>query len=286
MNKRITVWLLFSLIGFLKAQRVIVRLQGSDLIDWRQKYRWKYRFAAICLRLASGLVCVNKPLFDAAVKLGVPSERVLLMPGFLPPAPEELDPGQIDSATNEFMSTHSPLIVANGKIAWHSGQDLYGIDMIVSLVARLHADYPNVAAIICLAAPAQQDRAYLDELKSEALAQGVGGRILFRTEAGFFLPILSRATIFVRPTNTEGDSNSVREALGLGIPTIASDVAPRPPGTVLFRNRDAEELFSQTRTLLAKCSDSLQDRGELHLPPNESSQEIDRYVKFLLGQPT
>ncbi len=44
------------------------------------------------------------------------------------------------------------------------------------------------------------------------------------------LGVLAASTVFVRPTLTDGDSVSVREALSLGVPVAATGVAPRPAG--------------------------------------------------------
>src|SRR5262249_18015083 len=56
------------------------------------------------------------------------------------------------------------------------------------------------------------------------------------------LALLERASAFVRPTFADGDAISVREALLLGTPTVATDVSPRPPGTIVCRTGDAADL--------------------------------------------
>src|SRR5205823_13169182 len=47
---------------------------------------------------------------------------------------------------------------------------------------------------------------------------------------------------FVRPTYFDGDASSVREALSLGVRTVASDTDFRPHGTRLFPKGDADAL--------------------------------------------
>lgn len=53
---------------------------------------------------------------------------------------------------------------------------------------------------------------------------------------------LSRSTLFIRPTLTDGDSIALREALSLGKTVVASDAVERPSGCVLFHNRDVDDL--------------------------------------------
>ena len=61
--------------------------------------------------------------------------------------------------------------------------------------------------------------------------------------------------LFLRPTNSDGDSVSVRESLSLGVPVIASDAAPRPNGTILFRSRDHDDLTNKTIDVLNNLDD-------------------------------
>ena len=46
----------------------------------------------------------------------------------------------------------------------------------------------------------------------------------------------------MRSTFADGDAITVREALDLGIPVVASDVVARPPGAVLFTTGDEADL--------------------------------------------
>ena len=58
----------------------------------------------------------------------------------------------------------------------------------------------------------------------------------------------------MRPTLADGDAISVREALALGRPVVASAVGARPPAAALFRAGDAaacaEQIFQSLATAL------------------------------------
>jgi glycosyltransferase involved in cell wall biosynthesis len=56
------------------------------------------------------------------------------------------------------------------------------------------------------------------------------------------LAAIAAADLFVRPTLADGDSLSVREALGLGVRVVASDVGRRPVEATLFRAGDPADL--------------------------------------------
>ena len=65
--------------------------------------------------------------------------------------------------------------------------------------------------------------------------------------------MLKHCDLFVRPTSTDGDAVSIREALWLGVPTVASDAVARPAGVATFRSRDADDLARKImQTISAK----------------------------------
>lgn len=50
-----------------------------------------------------------------------------------------------------------------------------------------------------------------------------------------FMTLLRTCDVYLRPTTEDGDSVTIREALKLGIPVVATDVVARPDGVHLFR---------------------------------------------------
>jgi glycosyltransferase involved in cell wall biosynthesis len=55
----------------------------------------------------------------------------------------------------------------------------------------------------------------------------------------------------LRPTATDGDAVSVREALHLGVPVVASDVVERPTGARVFALDDPKALTARILEALA-----------------------------------
>jgi hypothetical protein len=64
------------------------------------------------------------------------------------------------------------------------------------------------------------------------------------------LALIARCDAFIRPTTHDGDAISVREALALGVPCVASDVCARPHGAYTFRAGDAMDLTDQVHHAL------------------------------------
>ena len=65
------------------------------------------------------------------------------------------------------------------------------------------------------------------------------------------LALLQRADVVVRSTFADGDAITIREALALGVPVVASDTAFRPPGVILFRKGDVPDLLDKLKQVLS-----------------------------------
>jgi glycosyltransferase involved in cell wall biosynthesis len=248
---RLSAWCIGALMATIRQKRVVLRLRNSDLIDWLAHAPMKRWLCKRALPRMSAVVCVNHELREAAIRIGVAPERVHWSPGFLPPDDESMRKDSVAAEVWEFVERHGPIVAANGKIGRYEGEDLYGLDHLVELAYRLKSDYPNLGVVVCFWEHLSGERTELEALRQRAKALGVAENILFHTQPGPFVPVLRAADVFVRPTNTDGDANSIREALFLGVPTIASDVVIRPPGTRLFPTRDLDAMGDKVREALA-----------------------------------
>ena len=83
------------------------------------------------------------------------------------------------------------------------------------------------------------------------------------------LPVFaSPDVIYVRPTKTDGDSLSVREALALGARVVASNVAPRPEGTEVYEFSEGSKALSETVVRVM---------GDIHSSKAKSNVSHDYY---------
>jgi glycosyltransferase involved in cell wall biosynthesis len=74
--------------------------------------------------------------------------------------------------------------------------------------------------------------------------------------------LMSACDVFLRPTLEDGDSISVREALAMGVPVVASNVGARPAGAILFDPGDLEGMLAAIeRALTAKRGSHSQAAG-------------------------
>lgn len=172
---------------------------------------------------------------------------------FLPP-PAEDEARIIDSYPDDlkrFLRAHSPLILANAyRLVFHAGEDLYGLDLSVDLMAKIAQTHPRAGLVFALAEV--DDRAYFDAILKRLASQGIQDRVFFLSGQRELWPLFKEAQLLIRPTNTDGDAISIREALYFGCRVIASDVCERPEGVVVFRSRDVEDLVVKVNSVLAE----------------------------------
>ena len=107
--------------------------------------------------------------------------------------------------------------------------------------------------------------------ESEALMKRVKLRIKSKPNIKFvegeefeLCPLFRYAKLYVRPTKTDGDSLSIREALAMGCNVVASNVVCRPKGVIVYNDR----------AQLADTIEYAMNQKAIHYPTKDYYQEI------------
>ena len=201
--------------------------------------RWIVRLVLAPFR---HIVCVNERIRASLAALGVRDERMSVMPAFL--GVEE--PGPLASSDAALIARFDPCLVVAGATAPE-----YGLDALIESVGMLAARYPALGCVIMGAGDVRPLRAAVDR-------RGLTERVLCLGEVPHhrYLAFLAHADVFIRPSIVDGDAISVREALALGRPVVASDTDFRPDGVVTFRSGDAADLASKVALALDEKTSS------------------------------
>ncbi|MDP8162126.1 glycosyltransferase [Pasteurella skyensis] len=142
-----------------------------------------------------------------------------------------------------------PILLFNAyKIVFNAeGEDVYGLDTLLKAFSLLKESCELVLLIPILG---DKEKKYLNNLLKENNLVNNKNIKLISDEKTNALDWIANSDIFVRPTITDGDALSLREALYLGVPSIASDCVDRPENTVLFINKDFVDLSQKIKYLL------------------------------------
>jgi len=231
---------------------------GGELPEVVSSSTWlKQKLLQIILSLPSKVVACHIENEHALRQLGVTSERILVISNALPQRSGEDALADIlpDSAL-VFCDSHRPIIVS--VTAWYPH---YGAMELVQAAAGLRRLYPRLGLLLIFKEGGDTEftKRFHAFLENRYLTE----HVLVLHNVPSVMALLRRADVFVRTPHSEGDSMSVREALLEGLPVIASDVGYRPPGVVLFRPGDSDDLQVQLETVLTASRPPQNRRGNL-----------------------
>ncbi len=231
--------------GRITGNRVVITLHAYPF-----RKKWLLRlFDRILFSLANEVILVN-PLFKERISL--PGKKCSIQNAFIPPVMEEESclPDHIFQWIKTAVDNNHKVICSNAwRLDVFNNQDLYGLDLCIEVTARLlKKGYPvkfifNIATIDRYATSYNQ---YQEKINTMNLSDN----FLLINEQLSFVRLMEQSDVFVRPTNTDGDSLSIRESLFLGRKTLASDVVERPAGTILFKNRDIDDFEDKLQQAL------------------------------------
>jgi glycosyltransferase involved in cell wall biosynthesis len=232
------------------SSRYVLTLHGNDVPQrlksgiplLRHAVRW-------AIRRFDAIIVVN-PEIRAAIQDHVGACPIEVLPDFL----EARDQHQsYESPIEEFLASGRTVLVPAFRVQLlRDRSDLYGLDLAVEAFLAIAAEQPNLRLALFIAERPTARRAarYLRTLVRRLEEADLEDRVLIL----FGLPLtpaFRHDVILVRPTRTDGDAVSVREALHAGVPVLASDVVGRPPGVVTF----ATEVVADLRRALRQVVD-------------------------------
>lgn len=231
---RLSLWMM-------KGAKTVVTVHG-DVANYLSK-----PLSTKVLDAGDRIICVrpgNATLLPEKIRA-----RACEIPAFIMPPKSEIDkmtlPVEVKSFVDKTKDEKMPLLVFNGALV--TGKpfyDLYGFEDVASLADYLAEKNIKAALLVIV-----NDMNIADEKARlfERIAQRLSkhdNTLIVKLQQFSLLPIFSMENaIYIRPTKTDGDSLSVREALAMGAPVVASGNTPRPEGTICYDPADGPTAF-------------------------------------------
>ncbi len=212
------------------------RLSGGALITlhsglgpaWLLESPARRTIARLVLGQFARVIAVSAPIQEALGQCGL--REVEVVPAFLR---EFVTPGPPPEGLAELRATAAPLYCA--MIA---PRPEYGQEILLRAFSEVRERLPGAA--LALYGPASDS------------VRGEGVRAFGELHRAQALALMAACDVFVRPTLADGDSVSVREALALGRPVVATAVGHRPREVRLVPPGDPSAL---ARALLATSAE-------------------------------
>jgi glycosyltransferase involved in cell wall biosynthesis len=188
--------------------------------------------------LAGHVICRNDEMRATLIDVGINPNKITILSGFL--GVHSCSDMSLPQPVQQFIDAHRPILGATVYVP-KTGvlYPEYGIELIAEAIQELRKVHPNIGVI--LMGPGYEAQAFIkdaDQLSEHLCLTGPLSHDLV-------LNTMRNLTVFVRPTYTDGDSISVREALALRIPVVASDAAYRPHGVLRFATGNAHDFVEK-----------------------------------------
>jgi glycosyltransferase involved in cell wall biosynthesis len=191
------------------------------------------------LRRLDAIIAVNQELVDLFRRFGVDAARIKLILPYSVARPAADLP--IPAFMEQFFCSHGPLLVTVSGL-----EPEYDLPLQIEALGRLRQKFPRMG--LAIIGGGSLEKAIRERIAAQPYAEHIllCGDVSHETT----LRAIQRSALFLRTTLYDGDSISVREALHLGIPVIATDNRMRPPGVHLIPISDSAALCEAVENCL------------------------------------
>jgi glycogen(starch) synthase len=203
------------------------------------------------LRRFDRLIAVNQEIMGFFLKLGVSRERVRLIAPHAFPEGERYD-GPLREPLATFFAQHQPVFISAGQL-----EPEYDLPLQIEALGRVRADFSKAGLVLLGHGTLEQ------ELRRKIQSELFAADILLPGDIphAVTMQAIFRADLMLRTTLYDGDAISVREALHLGTPVIATDNGMRPAGVRLVPTSNAHALVAAIEQTLAASAGKTRTRS-------------------------
>jgi glycosyltransferase involved in cell wall biosynthesis len=197
---------------------------------------------AFVLRRFDALIAVNEEIAQFFRGLGVKAQRIHVISPYLGFGATALGENSLPSEVSDFIANHTPVLISVGGL-----EPEYDVSLQMKALGAIRAKHPKAGLLVA-------GSGSLDEMvRKERSLLPYAEHILLNGDLahGATLKAMQSSDIMLRTTWYDGDAISVREALQLGVPVIASDNGMRPEGTHLIPARDLDGLVAAIDKILS-----------------------------------
>jgi glycogen(starch) synthase len=190
--------------------------------------------AGFVLRSFDGLIGVNEEIIRFLRKMGVRPQRARLISpyAFLTGSTSDRT---LPPALADFLATHDPVLTSVGLL-----EPEYDLPLQIEALTPMRQRHPQAGLLMIGAGSLEAS------LREKIASSPSAADILLAGDVphAATMEAVVRSRLMVRTTLYDGDALSVREALQLGTPVIATDNGMRPAGVRLIPKSDLQALVN------------------------------------------
>lgn len=230
--------LVCSCAGIINGKKTILTFGSGKLPEYISQISFLETIPVkIAVQLAGIVIVRNSDSKKAIVSLGVQEHKIKIISGFF--GLKQVKKNELPQDLTLFLKNHSPIIGAHAGLPPE-----YGTPLLLEAASTLKRRYPSAGLILLGLGRDDQEKFAL------FIKQSVDIFLPGLLPHNIAMAVMSHLDVFVRATFFDGDSKSVREALALGVPVVASKTDFRPDGVILFEIGDLRDLTSKLTSTL------------------------------------
>jgi glycogen synthase len=191
------------------------------------------------LRQLEGLIAVNQDIAAVFLRYGASPNRVHVISPWV--SPSTVPRVSIPEDLQQFMNAHSPLLTTVGLL-----EQEYDLAFQIDALEKVRERWPRAGLMVV--GSGSLEEGLRRQIRSKSYADHV--RLCGDVPRPITLRLIESSNIFLRTTLYDGDALSVREALHLGVATIATDNGMRPDGVILIPVADSAALIEAISSAL------------------------------------
>jgi glycosyltransferase involved in cell wall biosynthesis len=216
------------------------------------------------------IVAVNEEIAQMFRRFGVAPARVrLILPHALSAAPEGVELG---GALRGFFDAHEKILMTVGLL-----EPEYDLALQIDALGAVRERFPGAGLVIIGSGSLEGELRRLIAQKPYAQHVLLCGDV----PHGETLRAISSSDLFLRTTRYDGDAISVREALHLGVPVVATDNGMRPDGVALVPVADESALVAAVNAHLSRRAAPRREVVAAH--DEQNVVEVFKLYEELLG---
>lgn len=242
-------------------KRVLTLHSGSWVSEYEALTPGARRKVLGILRSFADIICVNEGQIQ--VLDGNVDSRLHHIPAYLPAIVPQTT--EVPVEVKDLRARVDSLVMTSGY-----GTPIYDYETVLKGV-ELAQERLDTRLGLVVATYATWDEAYWTPMYTRLKQSRLPVVVTKNLDPATFLRTLSLAQLYVRGTRTDGDAVAIREAASVGVRVLATDAVPRPAGTALFPQGNADQLSELIRAALEHP-----DLGQL-----DTSASLDRYHDIL-----
>ncbi len=212
-------------------RRVVLTFHSGGYPSWAGGSARRFSLRGFVLRRLDMIIAVNAEIAALFARLSVNPARIRIVCPF---APVHVESGaSLPEPFAAFRADHHPLLTTVGLL-----EPEYDLHLQIETLEEVRRSFPHAGLVIVGSGSLEAD------LRASLARSPVGSHVLLCGDVphALTLRIIAESDLFLRTTLYDGDSVSIREALQLGTPVIASDNGMRPAGVHLIPCRSSEAL--------------------------------------------